>query len=115
MRDPTRKPCNLYANKLSRLLNQSDTAQCRSASKSQVQLVHTLSIYGQINVPICELNRLYGIQSSLKESKTAKRVPPNLSGLDDSEELSRFRRRHNSTAVTTVNRKNLIGLAGLAS
>ena len=41
----------------------------RAASKSQVQLVHTLSIYGQINVPICEINRLYGLTPTNNRNK----------------------------------------------
>ena len=50
----------MYASRLSKMLMQ-NSGTYRGASKSQVQLVHTQSIYGQINVPICEINRLYAL------------------------------------------------------
>ena len=67
----------MYASRLSKMLNHNEGTY-RGASKSQVQLVHTQSIYGQINVPICEINRLYQMTSPKsntqeKRSSTAQR------------------------------------------
>ena len=58
---PGAKKNNMYANKLSNLINESSGH--RNASKSSVGLVHTLSIYGQVDVPICELNKMYETQT----------------------------------------------------
>ena len=83
LNDPGREPCNLYASKLNRMISASShertaavndansykKAQCRSASKSQVQLVHTFSIYGQVDMPICELNRIYGLNLTAMSKK----------------------------------------------
>ena len=67
-KDPLRKPNNMYASRLSKMLNHNEGTY-RGASKSQVQLVHTQSIYGQINVPICEINRLYQMTSPKKDTQ----------------------------------------------
>ena len=59
LREPGAKKSNLYASKLSNLLYNQKDSTMKSASKSTVQLMQTLSIYGQINVPVCELTRIY--------------------------------------------------------
>ena len=69
-KDPLRAPNNMYASRLSQMLQRNAAnGKYRAASKSQVQLVHTLSIYGQINVPICEINRLYGLTPTNNRNK----------------------------------------------
>ena len=75
----------MYASRLSKMLMH-NSGTYRGASKSQVQLVHTQSIYGQINVPICEINRLYAATkpttpSNEKRSVTAARATRSKQGL----------------------------------
>mmetsp|Transcript_24408 Transcript_24408/g.30333 ORF Transcript_24408/g.30333 Transcript_24408/m.30333 type:complete len:82 (+) Transcript_24408:192-437(+) len=62
-KDPLRQPNNMYASRLSKMLMH-NAGTYRGASKSQVLLFHPMSIYGQINVPICEINRVYGLTKS---------------------------------------------------
>lgn len=59
LREPGAKKSNLYASKLSNLLYDQKDSSMKNASKSTVQLMQTLSIYGQINVPVCELTRIF--------------------------------------------------------
>ena len=56
LRLPGAQKSNMYASKLSKLIAQNNGH--RTASKSTVQLMQTLSIYSQVNVPICELNKM---------------------------------------------------------
>ena len=66
-----------------------------------MQLVHTLSIYGQINVPICELNRIYGLTSNLGGSRKTKSVGKRATDMDiqdqeaEHKQQRRFREKQN--------------------
>ena len=72
LKDPSRAPSNMYAQRLSRML-QTNKGTCRSASKSGVKLVHTPSIYSQINVPICEVNKMLGLTPKTRCRSTVRR------------------------------------------
>ena len=112
-KDPLRPQSNMYASRLSQMLQRNAVhGKYRSASKSQVQLVHTLSIYGQINVPICEINRLYGLTPNNQRAKRSQTADGKARGRNSSAQTplrSNFKPKNSyisqqATQITSVSK-----------
>jgi len=69
MKDPFRKPNNMFAEKMKKML--SKLPESRLASNSQVRMIHGPSIYGVYDGPLCQLKTS---NLNVKSSKSMART-----------------------------------------